>query len=485
MGEIQLEVLRRVIEERFAIKVSFDEGNILYKETIASPCIGSGHFEPLRHYAEVHLMIEPLAEGSGVISATECNTDTLSSNWQRLILTHIEEKVHRGVLIGAPLTDVKLTLITGKAHLKHTEGGDFREATYRAIRQGLMKASSLILEPTFDFRIEVPTENLGRVMTDITNMHGKAEAPQIYENVAILEGNCPVATMRSYPQELRAFTRGSGKITMNVGAYTPAHNQDEIIERFGYNAELDERNPASSIFCKGGAGYSVPWYEADAKMHLRQDTDEEEDESSPIPQRARAVRYHGTAEEDKELMRIFEATYGKIAPRRVNEKKVNKAPETIKRTHGKPHKKLNEYLILDGYNVIFALDELKKHAEADLSLARDILIRIMCNYTAFRKSHAIIVFDAYKRKGNDGSEEKYGNVTVVYTKEAQTADSYIEKTTYDIAKDNLVRVVTSDFEEQNIILGNGALRLSAKEFREEIESTSMEIKETIERYKTK
>ena len=486
MGEIQLEVLKRVISERFSMNVSFDEGNILYKETVATPVIGSGHFEPLRHYAEVHLAIEPLEEGSGIISATECSTDVLSSNWQRLILTHVEEKIHRGVLIGAPLTDVKITLIAGKAHLKHTEGGDFRQATYRAIRQGLMKARSVILEPTFSFRIEVPLENLGHVMTDVTNMHGTMESPEIYDSYAVIDGNCPVATMRSYPNELRAFTHGAGKITMNVGPYVPAHNQDDIIKKYGYNAELDERNPASSIFCKGGAGYSVPWYEADEKMHLRQGADEEDssDEAS-IPARAKAVKYGGTAEEDKELMRIFEATYGKIAPRRIYEKKENKAPDIPKRTKGKPYKKLDEYIILDGYNVIFAWDDLKAVADSDLSLARDILIRLMCNYTAFRKCHSIIVFDAYKRRGGEGSEEIYGNVKVVYTKEAETADAYIEKTTYSIARDNLVRVVTSDLEEQYMILGNGALRASAKEFREEVESTTAEIREAIESFKRK
>ena len=487
MGEIQLEVLKRVISERFGIDVSFDEGKILYRETIKSTVLGSGHFEPLRHYAEAHVMIEPLPEGSGIISATDCAPDTLSTNWQRLILTHIEEKVHKGVLIGAPLTDVKLTLVAGKAHLKHTEGGDFRQATYRAIRQGLMKAESVILEPTFDFRIEIPLENLGRVMTDITNMHGTAKAPEISESAAVLEGNCPVATMRTYPTELRAFTRGNGKITMCVGAYAPAHNQEEIIAASKYQAELDERNPASSIFCKGGAGYAVPWYEADEKMHVRPDgsDNEEVSEEIAVPVRARAIKYHGTVEEDKELMRIFEATYGKIAPRRVSEKTVNKAPETSHRKSSKPPKKLAEYMILDGYNVIFALEEFKRMAEGDLSLARDALTRIMCNYTAFRRCNAEVVFDAYKRKGAEGNVEKCGNVNVVYTKEGETADSYIEKRSYELAKDYTVRVVTTDLEEQNVVLGNGALRVSAREWKLEIESTTAEINEVIEKHKIK
>ena len=481
MGEIQLEVLKRVIFERFGMSVEFDEGSILYRETVEDEVIGSGHFEPLRHYAEAHVRIEPLPEGSGTVSASDCSTDLLSSNWQRLILTHIDERVHRGVLIGAPLTDVKITLVAGRAHLKHTEGGDFRQATYRAVRQGLMKAKSVILEPTFDFRIEVPTDYLGRVMTDITNMHGTSKAPEIYEDRSVLEGNCPVATMRSYASELRAFTRGEGKITMNVGAYAPAHNQDEIIARVGYDPTLDERNPASSVFCKAGSGYAVPWDEADALMHIRMDGGEEEatSDTSDVPVRARAIKYSGTVEEDKELMRIFEATYGKIKPRKAAERKENKAPDESPRRKGKTYKNLEEYVIIDGYNVIFAWDELKKTAETDLSLARDILTRIMCSYTAFRKCHASIVFDAYKRKGGEGSEETCGNVSVVYTKEAETADAYIEKTSKALVDNYTVRVVTSDLEQQYVVLGNGALRVSAKEFRREIENTTEEINEAI------
>ena len=430
MGDIQLEVLKRIISERFGMAVEFDEGSILYRETVENEVIGSGHFEPLRHYAEAHVRIEPLPEGTGIVSTSECSTDLLSSNWQRLILTHVDERVHRGVLIGAPLTDVKITLVAGKAHLKHTEGGDFRQATYRAIRQGLMKANSVILEPTFDFRIEAPTEYLGRIMTDVTNMCGTSKAPEIYENHSVLEGNCPVATMRSYASELRAFTRGEGKITMNVGPYAPAHNQDEVIAARNYDPLLDERNPASSVFCKAGAGYSVPWDEADAMMHIRMDAQEDEvtDTNDEIPVRARAIKYGGTVEEDKELMRIFEATYGKIKPRKVSERKENKAPEQAPKRKGKVYNNLSEYLLLDGYNVIFAWDELKATAESDLALARDILTRILCSYTAFRKCHATIVFDAYKRRGGVGSEEQCGNVKVVYTKEAETADSYIEKT---------------------------------------------------------
>ena len=318
-------------------------------------------------------------------------------------------------------------------------------------------------------------------------MHGTAKAPEIYESHSILEGNCPVATMRSYASELRAFTRGEGKITMNVGAYAPAHNQDEIIEKYAYDPILDERNPASSVFCKAGAGYAVPWDEADAMMHVRVDgaDDDEIDEVSDVPIRARAVKYGGTVEEDKELMRIFEATYGKIKQRRASERKENKAPEHTEKPRKKPQRPLEEYLIIDGYNVIFAWDELKNAADGDLALARDMLTRIMCSYTAFRKCGATIVFDAYKRKGGEGSEEKCGNVTVVYTKEAETADAYVERTSKALADKYTVRVVTSDLEQQYVVLGNGALRVSAREFRREIENTTSEINEVVDRMKLK
>ncbi len=486
MGEIQREVLSRLIDERFGIKVEFDEGAILYRETIEDAVIGSGHFEPLRHYAEAHILIEPAERGSGISFETDCSTDMLSLNWQRLILTHLEERVHKGVLTGAPITDVRFTVIGGRAHLKHTEGGDFRQATYRAVRQGLMKASSVLLEPTFNFRIEVPVSNLGRAMTDITAMHGTISNQEMYEDHAVIEGSCPVSTMRSYPSELRAYTRGFGKITMNVGEYAPAHNTEEIIAKRGYDPDLDERNPSSSVFCKAGSGYAVPWNEADTMMHVRLGTEDDgKDDDNAVPVRARSVKYTGTAAEDKELMRIFEATYGKIAPRRVAERRENKALPTEKPRKPKPKRRGDEYIIIDGYNIIFALDELKRLADGELALPRDILIRMMCNYTAFKKCKAVIVFDAYKRKDNAGSVEKCGNVTVVYTKEGQTADSYIEKLTYDISEDNTVRVVTSDLEEQYVVLGNGALRVSAKEFRREIESTTAEINELIEKYKLK
>lgn len=484
MGEIQIEVLRRILDERFGIKADFDEGAILYKETVSDTVFGAGHFEPLRHYAEVHLRIDPLPEGSGIITATECDVDRLGLNWQRLVITHLEERVHRGVLIGAPLTDVKITLTAGRAHLKHTEGGDFRQATYRAVRQGLMKAESLILEPTFDFLIEVPSEYLGRAMTDITNMHGTSSAPEFDGTTALLRGNCPVATMRSYASEIRAYTRGEGRITLAVGPYAPCHNPDEVMAKRNYDPELDERNPAGSVFCKGGAGYAVHWSEADLLMHINDfGAPKETHEETVTVKVAKKLDYHGTVEEDKELMRIFESTYGKIKPRRVSEKTENSAPAQEKRERPKkPKPRGEEYVIIDGYNFIFAIDEMRKIAESDFARARDVLVRMMCDYSSFRGCRVIVVFDAYKRVGGGGSIEESGAVTVVYTKESQTADAYIERTTYEIADEHTVRVVTSDYEEQLVVLGSGGLRVSAKEFYAEIKETTRLIAETIENY---
>ncbi len=484
MGDIQIEVLKRLIEERFGLSVSFGEGSILYKETISAAVRGAGHFEPLRHYAEVHLLLEPLPVGSGIVCTSDCSTDTLLLNWQRLILTHLEERAHRGVLTGSPITDVKITLTAGRAHVKHTEGGDFRQATYRAVRQALMKAESVLLEPTFKFKIELPAASLGKAMTDISSMSGRADAPEIFGDAAILTGVCPVSTMRSYATELRAYTRGEGKIEMTVGEYMPCHNAEEVIEKIGYSAELDERNTPNSVFCKAGSGYVVPWYEADALMHVSADAGNENTILEERAFKAQKVTYRGTAEDDKELMRIFESTYGKIKERRVAEKTENAAKSEPKQE--KPRKQKprgDDYLLIDGYNFIFATDKFRALAESDISLARDTLTRIMCDYSAFRRCKVIIVFDAYKRRGGEGSIEKFADVSVVYTKEKETADSYIEKTTHDIADKHNVRVVTSDYQEQLIVLGSGGLRVSAAEFMKEINLTDKEIKETIDSLK--
>ncbi len=480
MGAIQTEVLTRIIKDRFGYDVSFGEGSILYKETVADTTYGAGHFEPLMHYAEVRLRIEPLPTGSGTVFATNCPQDSLKTNWQRLILSHLEERSHKGILIGAPLTDVKVTLIAGRAHPKHTEGGDFREATFRALRQGLMKSTPVLLEPTFDFTIELPAEHLGRAMTDVTNMKGSYDAPEFIGETAILRGNAPVFTMRSYPTEIISYTHGKGRITFTVGEYAPCHNAEAIILAAGYAPELDDTVSADSIFCKNGSGYTVPWYEADEKMHT-----ENPEESPPrsdgdqLPARARSRSvYRGTVEEDKELMRIFESTYGKIKRRTVPDKIENSAPEE------KPQKKRakprgDDYLLIDGYNLIYAWDELKKLAGGELSFARDTLIRLMCNYNGYKKLRLILVFDAYRRKDNEGSVEECGGITVVYTKERQTADAYIEKASYELASKNSVRVVTSDYVEQLIVLGNGATRVSAREFVDEVRSVSLEINSII------
>ena len=485
MGEIQNEVLLRVIKDRFGLAVSLDEGRILYRETIADTVIGRGHFEPLRHYAEVHLRIEPLPEGSGIVVDTECDTDRLQGHWQRLILTHIEERRHRGVLTGSPLTDVKITLTHGRAHLKHTEGGDFRQATYRAIRQGLRKAESVLLEPTFNYRLEIPKDNLGRAMNDIASLGGTSELLSLDETLAVLVGSCPVSTMRQYPAEVRAYTGGEGRLTLTQGAYVPCHNAAEVIESLAYDPDRDERNTADSVFCKEGSGYVVPWYEADEKMHIKPEGEHLIDEETPAPV-LKKRSYQSGVEEDRELMRIFEATYGKIKERRVAERVENAAVGYAERgeKRKKPEKTRPELIIIDGYNLIFAWEELRKLSERDIGLARDALIRLMCSYTAFRHSKCIIVFDAYKRKENSGAEEEIGSVKVVYTKENQTADAYIERTTRETSADYLVRVVSSDMQEQLMILGAGGFRVSAREFRRETECVVSEINEAIESYKS-
>ncbi len=487
MGEIQIEVLTRIILERFGLSVKFDEGAILYKETVADTVYGAGHFEPLRHYSEVHLRIDPMPEGTGIVTATECETDILALNWQRLVLTHIEEKVHRGVLTRSPLTDVKITLTAGKAHIKHTEGGDFRQATYRAVRQGLMKAENVLLEPTFDFKIELPSEYLGRAMNDITSMHGSSEPPEFIGDTAVLMGNCPVYTMRSYATELRAYTRGEGRLSLSVGPYLPCHNSREVIERIGYDPTLDERNTPNSVFCKAGAGYMVPWDEADALMHITplgaSRSCEIQSEEARLPSEKKYKDSYRKAEaDDKELMRIFESTYGKVKRRTYSEKTENSAEPKKTERPKKPKPKGDTYIIIDGYNFIFANESLRKAAESDISRARDVITRMMCDYTAFHRCKAIIVFDAYKRKGGEGSAEECGNVSVVYTKETETADSFIEKKTHDLAEKNTVRVVTSDMQEQLMVLGSGGLRVSAAEFYKELSNTASLIRETVDSY---
>ena len=471
MGEIQLEVLKTLIEERFSLSVGFDEGTVLYRETLAAPVMGYGHFEPLRHYAEVHLLIEPLPVGSGIVCTSDCSTDDLALSWQRLVLTHIEERAHRGALLGAPLTDVRITLVRGKAHLKHTQGGDFRQATYRAVRQGVRSGEGVILEPTFDFTMELPAAAVGRALNDIAAMGGTVTSHTNDGGTTVLVGNAPVVCLRSYPTTLRAYTKGEGKISLAVGPYAPCHNPEEVIAARGYDPDLDERHTADSVFCKQGSGYAVPWYEAKGLMHLETERESAEGDADaafmpPAPRKREDVT-------EKEWVEIFERTYGKIRPRTVSEKRVNAAPAEEKRKPQKPKPPKQEYLVLDGYNVIFAMPALCRLARADIGDARDALIRTVCNLAAMKKCRALIVFDAYRRKEGGGSEEEIGPVTVVYTKEKQTADAFIEKTTYHIAQHYRVRVVSSDKDEQFVILGHGALRVSVREFEAELRSAAV------------
>ena len=481
MGEIQLEVLKSLLAQRYGLDVSFGPGGILYKETITEAIEGVGHYEPLRHYAEVHLKLEPLPRGSGMQFAADCREEVLDKNWQRLVLTHLEEKQHLGVLTGAPLTDVKITLIAGRAHLKHTEGGDFRQATYRAVRQGLMLAKSQLLEPWYAFRLEVPVENLGRAMTDIQRMEGSFDPPESGEEAAVLTGFAPVATMRSYPMEVVGYTRGRGHLTLTLDGYRPCHNAAEIIEAVGYEPEHDLDNPADSVFCAHGAGFVVPWDQVRSHMHVDSGwgkSKSPEQETQAVPQRQTAA-YRATLEEDAELLKIFERTYGPIkrdplaAFRPVQKRE---RPDF----DAQQWEILPEYLLVDGYNIIFAWDELNALAKDSLEAARHKLMDILCNYQGYQKCNLILVFDAYRVPGSPGSIEQYHNIHVVYTKEAETADMFIEHVTHEIGKGRRVRVATSDGMEQIIILGHGALRVSARMFHEEVQNVEKQIRKLVQ-----
>ena len=480
MGEIQLEVLRSLLAERFGLEVEFGPGGILYKETITEPMEGVGHYEPLRHYAEVHLKLEPLPRGSGMQFAADCREEVLDKNWQRLVLTHLEEKQHLGVLTGSPLTDVKITLIAGRAHLKHTEGGDFRQATYRAVRQGLMLAKSQLLEPWYAFRLEVPAENIGRAMSDIQRMEGTFDPPESGEETAVLTGFAPVSTMRSYPMEVVSYTRGRGHLSLTLDGYRPCHNAQEVIAAIGYEPEHDLDNPADSVFCAHGAGFVVPWDQVRSHMHVDSGWGKSTrpEQEAAVPQR-RAMAYRATLEEDAELLKIFERTYGPIkrdplaAFRPVQKRE---RPEFA----AEQWEIAPEYLLVDGYNIIFAWDELNALSKESLDAARHKLMDILCNYQGFQKCVLILVFDAYRVPGSPGSIEQYHNIHVVYTKEAETADMFIERVTHEIGRNRRVRVATSDGMEQIIILGHGALRVSARMFHEEVQNVEKQIRALVQ-----
>lgn len=536
MGEIQLEILQNIIFERFAVRVDFGPGNIVYKETIADAVVGVGHYEPLRHYAEVHLLMEPGESGSGLVFSSSCSEDLLERNWQRAVLTHLEEKEHIGVLIGAPITDMKITLIVGRAHLKHTEGGDFRQATYRAVRQGLKKAKSILLEPYYNFRLELPSDCVGRAMADIIRMNGSFNPPEIAAETAVLTGSAPVASMRGYQTEVIAYSKGRGKLFCIHGGYRPCHNAEEIILEYAYDSERDLDNPTSSVFCSHGAGFVVEWDKVDQFKHIddiwqlskqEEETDIDKIQAYTIESKSnsnnRKANDKGvmnySLQEDKELEDIYVRTFGPIKDRRAfyqggaNNTKGKKAAEINapsdingadisaenteksiqqaeynsqgkyteqfsknKGKHSKEREQVGEYLLVDGYNIIFAWDELNKLARSNMDAARYKLMDLLCNYQGYKNCTVILVYDAYKVKGGLGEVINYHNIYVVYTKEAETADSYIEKVTHEMAGRHHVTVASSDALEQLIIMGQGAVRLSANELKAEIKRIAEQIR---------
>mgnify|MGYP000646149747 FL=1 len=500
MGEVQIEILKKLIWDRFHVAVEFGAGSIVYKETVAEPVEGVGHFEPLRHYAEVHLLIEPGEPGSGCQFFTACSEDVLARNWQRLILTHLEEKEHIGVLTGSPLTDVQITILTGRAHAKHTEGGDFRQATYRAVRQGLRKARNILLEPYYEFRLEVPAEMIGRAMADVQKMQGTFDAPEVEGETAILKGTAAVAQMRDYQKEVVSYTHGTGKLFCSLKGYAPCKNQDEVVQNIGYDPEADLENPTGSVFCAHGAGFVVPWDQVEDYMHLQSGVDMDELDSESWYEDVESAQNPGTAvdnanisgnisgkngkfsysgsyEEEEELQAIFERTFGPMKRDRTafQKKTVHSSTPATRYRAGKPRQE--EYLLVDGYNIIFSWEELNELAKENIHAARDKLMDILSNYQGYRKCTLILVFDAYKVEGHVEEIITYHNIYVVYTKEAETADQYIEKTVHRIGRQYQVTVATSDGLEQVIIMGQGAHRISAQGLKKEIEDTEKTARE--------
>ncbi|RHC84293.1 translation factor GTPase family protein [Blautia obeum] len=500
MGEVQIEILKKLIWDRFHVAVEFGAGSIVYKETVAEPVEGVGHFEPLRHYAEVHLLIEPGEPGSGCQFFTACSEDVLARNWQRLILTHLEEKEHIGVLTGSPLTDVQITILTGRAHAKHTEGGDFRQATYRAVRQGLRKARNILLEPYYEFRLEVPAEMIGRAMADVQKMQGTFDAPEVEGETAILKGTAAVAQMRDYQKEVVSYTHGTGKLFCSLKGYAPCKNQDEVVQNIGYDPEADLENPTGSVFCAHGAGFVVPWDQVEAYMHLQSGVDMDELDSESWYEDVESAQNPGTAvdntnisgnisgkngkfsysgsyEEEEELQAIFERTFGPMKRDRTafQKKTVHSSTPATRYRAGKPRQE--EYLLVDGYNIIFSWEELNELAKENIHAACDKLMDILSNYQGYRKCTLILVFDAYKVEGHVEEIVTYHNIYVVYTKEAETADQYIEKTVHRIGRQYQVTVATSDGLEQVIIMGQGAHRISAQGLKKEIEDTEKTARE--------
>lgn len=500
MGEVQIEILKRMIWERYQTEVEFGSGKIVYKETIEDCVEGVGHFEPLRHYAEVHLKLEPAERGTGLHFFADCSEDLLDRNWQRLVMTHLEERMHKGVLTGSEITDMKVTLVSGRAHLKHTEGGDFRQATYRALRQGLKKAKSVLLEPVYEFRLELPADKVGRAMADIQKMYGEFQLSDSEGEYSVVTGFAPVSLMRDYQKEVMAYTSGHGRLFCTLKGYMPCHNADEVIEEMNYDSESDLENPTGSVFCAHGAGFIVPWYEVEDYMHLELQTPTEKrvEEELPMPKRtpkeAEAYLKEGVQNEE-ELRAIFERTYGAVKRERqgwerVSKRNSNRNPsvrssETENTRKEKKREPIKEYLLVDGYNIIFAWEDLNELSKINIESARNKLMDRLSNYQGYKKMTLILVFDAYKVKGNPGSVMKYHNIYVVYTKEAETADQYIEKTVHEIGRKYQVTVATSDALEQVIILGQGGNRLSAANLLEEVEAVEAEISKKVQKKTSK
>ena len=472
MGEVQLEIIQSLLKERFGLDIGFDQGGILYKETITSTVEGVGHYEPLRHYAEVHLLLQPLEAGGGLVFSTGCKEDELDKNWQRLILTHLKEKTHLGVLTGSPITDMSITLVAGKAHLKHTEGGDFRQATYRALRQGLMQAESRLLEPWYSFSLQVPQECVGRAMNDLQAMGASFDPPEQRQEDAVISGTAPVIKLQGYPAVLTGYTKGRGRLSCEGAKYLPCHNSDEVIAAIGYDPESDTDNPADSVFCSHGAGHIVKWNAVFDNMHIPavlRPKSEPEHEQLSVPILSRS--------DEEELIRIYERTYGPIRSNPIAAFRPSVSVQSQNSRLPEAAETGPEYLLVDGYNIIFAWDDLAAIAKEDMDLARSRLVNLMCNYRGLHRCEVILVFDAYRIKGNTGSFEKVNNISVVYTKEAETADSYIERTTHELSKNYRVQVATSDRMEQLIIIGNGAMRISADAFRKEVDRTEAAMRE--------
>ena len=483
MGPVQIEILKQVLQERYGLDVSFGRGKVTYKETIASTVEGVGHYEPLRHYAEVHLVLEPGDPGSGVCVFADCPKDSLDRNWQGLILTHLMEKQHLGVLTGSPVTDIRITLTAGRAHAKHTEGGDFREATYRAVRQGLMQAESILLEPWYHFRIELPSNNVGRAMADLQRMGAEVCPPETEAESCVLTGEVPVSAFKTYPSEVAAYTHGRGSVICVPNGYRPCKEQDAAVAQIGYDPEADVANTPDSVFCSQGAGHIVKWFEVFQYMHIANTLVLPYE---PEELQKQTERYINLVASDAELMAIFERTYGPIKEkaRAVHLVRKTETEEKPRPTRKRSNTK-QEFILVDGYNIIFAWEDLKKIAQENLEAARAQLIERLRNYQGFRRCAVIVVFDAYKVKGNLGSVEQWGDFSIVYTKEAETADTYIEKATYDLAKEHFVRVATSDHMEQLIILGSGALRISASAFEEEVKTVESAIRAFLKEFNKK